>query len=108
MLIVAGAVEGANFAFLRQTIVQSAYEGIKVTARRGNSASDGIAAAQLITQQRNLQGVTFQFQPSDPSTAPAGSPITLIVSAPGDANSPFPIGPFSGRTISVRATMARE
>jgi len=52
--------------------------------------------------------VTFQFDPPNPQTAPPGSPLTLIVSAPGDTNSQFPIGPFSGRTISVRATMARE
>lgn len=107
LLLIAGAIEGANFAFLRQTLAQSAYEGIKVAVRRNSTPAQGLQAAQRITQQRNVQGVTFQFQP-DPATAAPGSPVTLIVTAPGDANSQFPIGPFSNRTISVRATMARE
>lgn len=107
LLIVAGAIEGANFAFLRQTLAQSAYEGIKVAVRRNSNSAQGLVAAGGIVQQRNIQGVTFQFQP-DPSTVPPGSPITLIVTAPGDSNSQFPIGPFSGRTISVRASMAKE
>ncbi len=107
LLVIAGAIEGANFAFLRQTLAQSAYEGIKVAVRRNSTPAQGLQAAQRITQQRNVQGVTFQFQP-DPRSAAPGTPVTLIVTAPGDSNSQFPIGPFSGRTISVRATMARE
>lgn len=107
LLVVAGAIEGANFAFLRQTLAQSAYEGIKVAVRRNSNSSDGLAAARTIVQQRNVQGVTFQFQP-DPAAVSPGAPVTLIVTAPGDSNSQFPVGPFSGRTISVRATMAKE
>ncbi|MBL8889021.1 MAG: pilus assembly protein [Planctomycetaceae bacterium] len=107
LLILAGAIEGANFAFLKQTLAQSAYEGIKVAVRRNSNAGDGLEAARRIIQQRNVQDVNFRFQP-DPATAAAGTPITLIVSAPGDSNSQFPIGPFSGQTINVRATMARE
>lgn len=107
LLLVAGAIEGANFAFLKQTLTQSAYEGIKVAVRRSSNAGDGLQAAQRITQQRNVQDVNFQFQP-DPATAAPGTPVTLVVSAPGDSNSLFPIGPFSGQTLSIRATMARE
>jgi len=108
MLITAGAIEGANFAFLRQTLAQSAYEGIKVAVRRNSNGATGLQAAQRIIQQRNVQGATFQFIPARPETAPPGSPVTLIVSAPGDSNSQLPIGPFMGRTITIRATMARE
>lgn len=108
LIVVAGAIEGANFAFLRQTLAQSAYEGIKVAARRNSSAADGLAAARRIVDSRSVQGVTFRFEPNNPDSAAPGSPITIIVTAPGDANSQFPIGPFSGRTISIRATMANE
>lgn len=108
MLITAGAIEGANFAFLRQTLAQSAYEGIKVAVRRNSTGAAGLQAAQRITQQRNVQGVTFQYTPARPEDAAPGAPVTLTVSAPGDANSQLPIGPFSGRTITIRATMARE
>ncbi len=108
MLITAGAIEGANFAFLRQTLAQSAYEGIKVAVRRNSNGATGLQAAQEIIQQRNLQGVTFQYIPASPENVPSGSPVTLVVSAPGDTNSQLPIGPFMGRTITIRATMARE
>lgn len=108
MLLTAGAIEGANFAFLRQTLAQSAYEGIKVAVRRNSNGATGLQAAQDIIQQRNVQGVTFQYTPTRPENAPPGSPVTLVVSAPGDANSQLPIGPFMGRTITIRATMARE
>jgi len=108
LLVVSGAIEGANFAFLRQTLAQSAYEGVKVTVRRGSNPEDGLAAARRVTEARQVRDATFQFVPADPRQAAPGTPVTLIVSAPGDSNSLMPVGPFSGRTITIRATMARE
>lgn len=108
VLVAMGAIEGASVAFLRQTLVQSAYEGIKVTVRRGNDASAGEAAALEVIAGRSLDGVDITFSPSDPNRAAAGEPVTITVSAPSDANSILPFGPFQGRVITVSATMAKE
>lgn len=108
VLLAMGAIEGASMAFLRQTLVQTAYEGVKVSVRRGNDGSDGLAAAQNVIDSRGLTGVTVTLDPADPTTAAPGQPITLRVTAPSDANSVLPFGPFRGRTVTVEATMAKE
>lgn len=108
VLVAMGAIEGASMAFLRQTLVQSAYEGVKVAVRRGNDAANGQAAAQAVIDGRSLAGTTITFSPSDPDSASAGEPITITVTAPSDANSVLPFGPFQGKTVTVTATMAKE
>lgn len=108
VLVAMGAIEGASVAFLRQTLVQSAYEGIKVTVRRGNDAAAGETAAREVIAGRDLEGVNITFSPSDPDLASAGEPVTITVTAPSDANSVLPFGPFQGRVITVSATMAKE
>lgn len=108
VLVAMGAIEGASMAFLRQTLVQSAYEGVKVAVRRGNDASDGVNAAEAVLNGRGLQGTTISFSPTNPDNAFAGDPITITVTAPSDANSVLPFGPFQGRVITVNATMAKE
>lgn len=108
LLVTMGAVEGASMAFLRQTLVQSAYEGAKVAVRRGNEAEDGIHAAQSVVIGRQLQDVSISFTPRNPDRLPPGEPVTITVTAPGDANSILPFGPFRGKTITVSATMAKE
>lgn len=108
VLVAMGAIEGASMAFLRQTMVQSAYEGVKVSVRRGSNAADGLSAANAVVDGRGLQGVNVSFNPSNPDNASPGDPVTITVTAPGDANSILPFGPFQGRQITVTATMAKE
>ncbi len=108
VLLTFGAIEGASMAFLRQTLVQTAYEGVKVAARRGSTDAAALNAAQQVAAGRNLSNVNLRFSRGNIASIPPGTPITLFASAPTDANSAFPFGPFRGQTVTVQATMAKE
>lgn len=108
VILVLGAIEGASMAFLRQTLTQSAYEGVKVAVRRGNSPADSIKAAEAVLASRNLNGVQLTLDPPNPDEAAPGTPITMFATAPSDANSVVSFGPFQGKTVTVRSVMVKE
>ena len=94
--------------FLRQALVQSAYEAAKESVRRGGSQASGISIAQQVLASRDVQGGQIAFNPSDVAAADRGTPIVVTASAPGDPNTVFPFGPFAGQVITVQATMMKE
>ncbi len=94
--------------FLRQALIQSAYEGVKVAIKDNGSNRDAIEAVRSVTDGRRLNSVTVKFQPSDVASAVPGELIRVTVSSPGDANSFIPFGPFKNRTVSADAVMVKE
>ena len=107
VLIVLGTIEAGSLLFLKQTLVQAAYEGAKVAIVNGDP--DQVeAVVDAVAASRNLTGVNVQFTPSDRASVPAGETITITISAPGDANSLIPFGPFRNQTVQTSASMVRE
>ena len=107
VLIVLGTIEGSSLLFLKQTLVQAAYEGAKVAIVSGD-ATKAESIVTAVTDGRNLQGVVVKFTPSDIANLPAGEILTLTVSAPGDSNSFIPFGPFKNLNVEVSTAMVRE
>jgi hypothetical protein len=108
VLVTFGGIEGASMIFTKQALVTSAYEGIKVAVHPNATEADVVAATEAVLSERLLHAATVQIEPSDFWDLDRGQPVTVIVSAPGDTNSVFPFGPFSGRTLSASATMVKE
>ncbi len=108
LLVTFGGIEGASMIFTKQALVASAYEGIKVAVTDNATEDDVLAATQAVLDGRLLEGATVEILPSNFSDVDAGTPILVRISAPGDANSVFPIGPFQGRNLSVQAVMVKE
>ena len=107
VLIVLGTIEAGSLLFLKQTLVQASYEGAKVAIATGDS--DQVeSVVDAVAASRNLTGVNVQFTPSDLTSVPAGETITITISAPGDANSLIPFGPFRNQTVQTSASMVRE
>ena len=107
-LVVFGAIEAAGMIFLKQALVQTAYEAAKVsTERQGTEAGARNAAAQ-VTDGRKLKNVKVEFVPSDLTKVKRGEKIRVIVSAPADENSLIKFGFYRGRTLSVEAVMQKE
>ena len=106
--VVFGAIEGSSLVFLRQTLVQASYEGIKVAVDPEATNRDAIAAARQVTNGRNLENVTIQFEPRNIRNLHRGTEIRITLAAPGNANSPLPIGLFNNRTIRASAVMVKE
>ena len=107
VLIVFGAIEAANLLFLKQTLVQAAYEGAKVAIVSGDTEKVE-AVVEAVVAGRNLEGVQVEFTPSDIANLPPGEMLTVTITAPGDSNSLVPFGPFTNQIIGTSASMIRE
>lgn len=108
VLLSFGAIQATSMTFLRQACVQSAYETVKESVRRNGSQAGGIQLGEQVLAVRNVTGANISFSPPNVDAAAKGTPITVTLTAPSDANTVFPFGPFSGETISVQATMIKE
>ena len=108
ILIVLGSIEAASMLFLRQAMIQSAYEGAKVAIRNNGDNDAAISAIENVAAGRRVNGLNIEFSPADVSTAEQGEIIRVTVSAPGDDNSFIPFGPFKNRIVSAQAVMVKE
>ena len=106
-LIVIGSLEASNLLFLKQTLVQAAYEGVKVAIATGDTEKVE-AVIEAVAAGRNLQGVEIEFTPTDIANLPPGEQLTIKVTAPGDSNSVLPFGPFKNIVVGTSASMIRE
>jgi Flp pilus assembly protein TadG len=108
ILIVAGSIEGASLLFLRQALIQSSYEGVKVAIKQDSVGSDVNNIALAVTDGRNLNGVTVETIPSDIQSVPQGDLIRVRVTAPTAGNSLFFNGVFTLPTVEAEAVMVKE
>lgn len=108
LLVVMGAIEGAAMIFLKQSLVQAAYEGSKVATRRDATNADIVDATRSVLVSRVFDSVQVETIPFDITTVEPGQIITVRVSAPSNTNSLLPFGPFSNRIVAGSAVMVRE
>jgi hypothetical protein len=107
-LVTFGAIEGAGMIFLKQTLVQSAYEGVKEAVRRDATNETVEAAALAALAGRLPEQVEIELDPADVTTVDQGNVIRVRVSAPCTANSLFPFGLFTSGDLTAEAVMIRE
>ena len=107
LLIVFGSIEGASMMFLKQTLVQASYEGAKVAIRTGDQEA-AEEAIRAVAAGRRVKNVEITTIPSNLADADPGQLITITVTAPGNANSLLPFGPFKDQPVTAQASMVRE
>ena len=108
VLIVFGGIQASSMLFLKQTLVQAAFESVKTAVKVDGSAARAEATARAVTDGRNLQGVSVTVNPNNIENTPRGSIIEVTVTAPGDNNSLFPFSPFAGKNVTATAVMVKE
>ena len=108
VLIVFGSIEAASMLFLRQAMIQTAYEGAKVAILHDGTNAAANAATDSVIRGRNLKNVTITFDPVDVSLARPGEVVRVSASVPGDANSFIPFGPFKNKIVAAEAVMVKE
>ena len=108
VLLAIGSIESASMIFLRQTLVQSAYETAKEAVKRNVDQATAFVRGRQVLEAREVSGETITFDPPVTDGLDSGTRVTVTVTAPGDENSILPFGPFRGRTISVSAVMIKE
>ena len=108
VLVVLGSIEGASLLFLRQALVQSAYEGVKVAIKETAVEADVINIATAVTDGRRLNGVVVETTPADITSVPQGDFITVRITAPVSGNTLIPGGVFTLTEVSAQAVMVKE
>ncbi len=108
VLLVIASLEGANMLFLRQAVVQSAYETAKSVAKTNGVQSRAVTLGEQVLSSRGVVTPTITFSPNDVQALVPGTPFTVSVSVPGDSRSITGFGPFNGLTIRAQASMIKE
>lgn len=108
VLLVFASLEGANMLFLRQAVVQSAYETAKSVAKTNGVQSRAVTLGEQVLSSRGIVSPTITFNPNNVQALAAGTPFTVSVSVPGDSRSITGFGPFNGLTIRAQAAMIKE
>lgn len=108
MLIVLGAIEATHAMFLKQALSAAAYEGMRVAIEPRSTQAEAIEQANNILRSRLVNGSRLVFNPANIDLVERGQKVSLEVSAPISANSPFIGRVISDRTVSVRTVMVKE
>lgn len=110
-LLVFGMVEFGRMVMIQQVITNASREGARMAVLDGASASS--VKSSVVTYMAN-GGVTIStsdvtINPSDPTTAAAGNPVTVTVSLPFSQVSWLPSPMFLGsRQMTASTVMRRE
>ena len=108
MLIVLGAIEATHAMFLKQALSAAAYEGMRVAIEPRSTQAEAIEQANNILRSRLVNGSRLVFNPANVDRVERGQKVSLEVSAPISANSPFIGRVISDRVVSVRTVMVKE
>lgn len=108
VLLVFGAMEGANMLFLRQAVVQASYEAAKAAVKSNGGKDLAERLASEVLAARNVENPKIQFTPNNPDAVSAGTPVTVRISVDGDSKSITRLGVFKNLTIAAEATMLKE
>jgi Flp pilus assembly protein TadG len=110
-LLVFGMIEFGRMVMIQQVITNASREGARKAVLDGASSSN--VKSSVVTYMAN-GGVTIAtsnvtINPTDPTTAAAGSPVTVTVSVPFSQVSWLPSPMFlGGRQMTASTVMRRE
>lgn len=93
--------------FLRQGLLQAAYEGARVAIVPNAKQENVIEQVDRILVQRGIQSSAIRVIPSDFDTAPFGTEVTVEVEADPGTNGVL-MRLLQGGLVSGRATMMIE
>jgi Flp pilus assembly protein TadG len=108
VILVFGALEGANIMFCRQAMVQAAYEACKHASRVDGTSAGAKRLAQDVLTARRVKSANITLSPADVSTTQVGQDVTVRITVNSSSRTFTGLGLFSGRLIDVSATMQKE
>lgn len=108
VLLMLGAIESSNMIFLRQALVQSSYEAVKLAARPDATSVEATARAEAVLTARGIEDFTVTLNPANTELIVRGTDILATATAPMDANRLVPFSPFAGQAVSVSMTSVKQ
>jgi Flp pilus assembly protein TadG len=107
IILVFGSIELANAIFLRQAMNIAAYEAAKVITSPGDNNSLATARCGDVMAMRKVTNYTLAISPTVTSSTPAGTVVTVTVTAPASNLSYGPIRFMRDKTLTSTVTMVR-
>lgn len=108
VLIVFGGIEASHMVFIRQTLTQAAYAGVRSGIDKDAKSSEVNAAAEAVLATRNIQGAQVAIRPGPVELVRRGDPITVEIKAPCNSNSVGPSWFFRDQELAATVTMVKE
>jgi hypothetical protein len=107
VIVAFGTIECCDLMFLRQGLLQAAYEGARVAIVPNAKPENVAEQVDRILVQRGIQSSAVRILPPDFDTAPFGTEVTVEVDAMPEANGLF-VRLLQNGTVSGRASMMIE
>ncbi len=108
IVLIFGALEGANIMFCRQAMVEAAYEACKHASRPDGTSAQASTLATDILRARRINAATVTLTPTNVATATPGQEVAVRITVSSNTRTYTGLGLFNGRTIDVSAKMQKE
>ena len=106
-LFIFGMIEFGRVVMVQQFLTNATREGARVGILDNSTTSEVNAAVNTYLNSANIQGATITVNPSPPSGAAYGAPVTVTVSVPFSQVSWLPSPMFlSGKTLTASSIMS--
>jgi Flp pilus assembly protein TadG len=107
--LVFGMIEYGRMVMVQQLIVNAAREGCRKGVLDGATTAQVQSTVTTYLSNASVNGATVTVNPSPPSSAGYGAPVTVTVSIPFSQVSWIPTPMFlSGKTLTASSVMRRE
>jgi Flp pilus assembly protein TadG len=108
-LLVFGMIEFGRMVMVQQIITNASREGARMAVLDGSTRSNVLSTVSSYLSNAGIHGATVNTDPTEPSTAQYGEPVTVSVSVPFNQVSWLPTPLFiGGKTLVATTVMRRE
>jgi len=108
-VMVLGMIEYGRLVMVQQILTNSSREGCRVAVLDGATTSQVTTQVSTYLSNASINGATVTVNPSPPSSAGYGAPVTVTVTISFNQVSWLPTPIFlNGRTLTARTAMRRE
>ncbi|HJT76162.1 MAG TPA: TadE/TadG family type IV pilus assembly protein [Gemmataceae bacterium] len=109
VLLIFGMIEFGRVMMVEQVLTNAAREGARRAALPGSTSDDAKTVVSSYLTSANVNGANPASVSPDPSTAQAGTAITVTVTVPFSSVSWLPVPQWmGGQTLTATVVMAKE
>jgi len=108
VFLLLASLEACSMILLNHSLTIASYEGVRTGINYDGTNAAVLARCNEIIADRGVQDASIAISPSNVATANRGTPVTITVSAPCDANAILPTWFYGGKTLACSTTMVKE
>lgn len=108
LMLVLASIEACSMIFLNHSLTIASYESVRVAINYDGTNEDVLDRCNDIITERSVIDSSVDISVADVAAVPRGTPLSVTVSAPCDANAIIPPWFYGGQTMSATTTMVKE